>query len=75
MVREHYLKHSRVQQWIDTFIPFGTKGLTVSPKSMEAIYQNELKGHREKIGELMLEIDALKKAEAILSKEEASRAE
>ena len=45
--------------------------LKVNPKSMEAVYQKELKRHREKIGELVLQIEVLKKAEAILSEEKS----
>ncbi len=75
VAREHDLKQSEIQQWIDTFIAFGTQALKVNPKSMEAIYQKELKRHREKIGELVLQIDVLKKAEAILSEEESSCSE
>ena len=71
VAREHDLKQSEIQQWIETFISFGTQALKVNPKSMEAVYQKELKRHREKIGELVLPIDVLKKAEAILNEEES----
>jgi len=71
VAREHDLKQSEIQEWIETFISFGTQALKVNPKSMEAVYQKELKRHREKIGELVLQIDVLKKAEAILNEEES----
>ncbi|WP_148045724.1 hypothetical protein [Desulfosoma caldarium] len=72
MAREHDVLEGEIQQWIDTFIAFGTPALKVNPKSVEAVYQKELKRHREKIGELVLQIEVLKKAEAILSEEESS---
>lgn|GEM_PF-3352092 len=43
VAREHDLKQGEIQQWIDTFITFGTQALKVNLKSMEAIYQEELK--------------------------------
>ncbi|WP_281273157.1 transposase [Desulfosoma caldarium] len=72
VAREHDVKQSEIQQWIDTFIAFGTQALKVNPKSAEAVEQKELKRHREKIGELVLQIEVLKKAETILNEEESS---
>ena len=71
VAREYDLKQSEVQEWINTFIDFGTQALKTNPKSIEAVYKKELKRHREKIGELVLQIEVLKKAEAILSEEES----
>lgn len=72
VAREHDLKQSEIQQWMETFISFGTEALKTHPRSIEAVYQKELKRHREKIGELVLQIDVLKKAERMLSEEESS---
>ncbi|ROQ90774.1 transposase [Desulfosoma caldarium] len=72
VAREHDVKQSEIQQWIDTFIAVGTQALKVHPRSAEAVEQKELTRHREKIGELVLQIEVLKKAEAILSEEESS---
>jgi len=75
VARQYDLKQSEIQQWIDTFIEFGKEGLKSNPKNVEAIYQKEIKRHREKIGELVLQIDVLKKAKASLSEEENSFSE
>ena len=75
VARQYDLKQSEIQQWIDTFIEFGKEGLKSNPKNVEAIYQKEIKRHREKISELVLQIDVLKKAKAILSEEENSSCE
>jgi len=72
VARQYDLKQSEIQQWINTFIEFGKQSLKVSPKSVEAIYQKELKKHREKIGELVLQIDVLKKTKTIAAEEENS---
>ena len=72
VAREHELKQSEIQQWMETFITFGTQALKTHPRSIGAVYQKELKRHREKIGELVLQIDVLKKAERMLSEEESS---
>ena len=42
---------------------------------MESAYEEQLKSHREKIGELVLQIDILKKAKQLLSGEEDSSSE
>jgi transposase-like protein len=72
VARQYDLKQSEIQQWIDTFVEFGKEALKMNPKSVEAMYQKELRKHREKIGELVLQIDVLKKAKAILAEEENS---
>ncbi len=52
---------TRMPPWIGTFLVFATRGLRVNPKSIEAIYQKELKRHRQEMGELVQQIDGLKK--------------
>jgi hypothetical protein len=37
---------------------------------MESAYEAELKAHKEKIGELVLQVDVLKKAKRILEESE-----
>jgi transposase-like protein len=64
--REYDLKQSEIQIWIDTFMEYGRQGLRANPKKVESAYEDELKAHREKIGELVLQIDVLKKAKKIL---------
>ena len=75
--REYDLKQSDIQKWIETFLEFGWRGLRVNPKNAESVYEEELKAHREKIGELVLQIDVLKKAKKVLedSEEENSSSE
>ncbi|ROQ93384.1 hypothetical protein [Desulfosoma caldarium] len=51
---------------------FGTQALKVLSKSVEAVEQKELKRHREKMGERVLQMEVLKKADAILSEAESS---
>ena len=70
--RSYDVKQSEIQGCIDTFLESGRRGLKTSPKSLKSGYELQLKAHREKIGELVLQIDVLKKAKAILSEEESS---
>ncbi|WP_123289622.1 hypothetical protein [Desulfosoma caldarium] len=72
VAREHDVQQSEIHQWSDTFIAFGTQALKVNPKSVEAVEQKELKWHCEKMGDRVLQIEVLKKAETILSEEESS---
>ena len=64
--REYDLKQSDIQNWIDTFMEYGRRGLKSKPKKLEAMYEEQLRLHREKIGEMTLQIDVLKKAKKIL---------
>jgi len=75
--REDDLKQSEVQSWIDRFMEYGRQALRANPKKVETVYEEEVKAHREKIGELVLEIDVLKKAKKILEEpeEESSSSE
>jgi transposase-like protein len=68
--RSYDVKQSEIQGWIDTFLESGRRALKTNPKSLEGAHESQLKAHREKIGELVLQIDVLKKAKAILSEEE-----
>ena len=45
------------------------------PRRIESTYEEQLKTHREKIGELVLQIDILKKATELLSEDENSSLE
>ncbi len=70
--RSYDVKQSEIQSWIDTFLESGRRALKINPKSLEAAHESQLKAHREKIGELVLQIEVLKKAKASLSEEENS---
>ena len=56
---------------------YGRQELKSHPKRMESAYEKQLKSHREKIGELVLQLDVLKKAKKILeeSQDESSSTE
>lgn len=68
--REYDLRQSDIQNWMDTFMEYGRQGLRANPKKVESAYEEELKAHREKIGELVLQVDVLKKAKKILEETE-----
>jgi len=70
--REHDLKQSEVQRHVHGIRP----AMAEKPSQrMEAAYEAQLKSHLEKIGELVLQIDVLKKAKQALSGEENSSTE
>jgi len=69
--REYDLKQSEIQKWIEMFLEYGRQGLRANPRNAESAYEEELKAHREKIGELVLQIDVLKKAKKLLEDSEA----
>ena len=75
--REYDLKQSDIQKWMETFMEYGRQGLRANPRNAESVYEEELKAHREKIGELVLQIDVLKKAKKLMedSEEENSSSE
>ena len=75
--REYDLKQSEIQKWIETFLEYGRQGLRANPRNAESAYEEELKAHREKIGELVLQTDVFKKAKKLLedSEEENSSSE
>jgi transposase-like protein len=55
--REYDLKQKEIQKWMETFLEYGRQGLRADPRNTESVYEEELKAHREKIGELVLQID------------------
>jgi transposase-like protein len=73
--RENDLRQSVVEGWINTFLEFGRQGLKNNPKRVHTEYEEQIKAHREKIGELVLQIDVLKKAKEVLSEDENSSGE
>ena len=73
--REHDLRQSEIQEWIETFMEFGRNGLKTNPKNAAEIHEAQLKQHREKIGELVLQIDVLEKAKKLLAGDENSSSE
>ena len=73
--RENDLRQSVIEGWINTFLEFGRQGLKNNPKRVQSEYEEQIKVQREKIGELVLQIDVLKKAKEVLSEDENSSGE
>lgn len=64
--REHDLKQSEVEAWM------GTRGLKARTEDERAVHEREVRELRAKVGELVLELDARKKAEALSGKPETA---
>jgi transposase-like protein len=73
--RENDLRQSVIEGWINIFLEFGRQGLKNNPKRVQSEYEEQIKVQREKIGELVLQIDVLKKAKEVLSEDENSSGE
>ena len=63
--REHDLKQSEVEEWMDTFLKSGERGLKARSGDEVDARERELKELRAKAGELVLELDARKKLQAL----------
>jgi len=59
--REHDLKQSDFEAWMETLLQGGEKSLEVNAEDEQASHEREVKELRDKIGELVLEIDFRKK--------------
>jgi transposase-like protein len=70
--REHDLKQSEVEGWMETFVKGGERSLKVRSEDEQAVHEHELRELRAKVGELVLELDARKKAEALSGKPETA---
>ena len=68
--RANDLKQSEIESWIEDFINSGTKGLKATNKDAQDEQAREIKEMKAKIGELVLELDARKKLQALLDSEE-----
>mgnify|MGYP001179136207 CR=1 FL=1 len=68
--REHDLKQSEVESWMETFMLAGERGLKARSEDEQAIHERELRELRAKVGELVLELDARKKLDALTGKPE-----
>ena len=64
--RAYDLKQSEVQRWIDDFLKGGKDNLKVNSKDAQPLHRKEVKHLQAKIGELVMELEARKKLEAIL---------
>jgi transposase-like protein len=63
--REQDLKQSEVEGWIETFLKSGENGLKTNARDEQTQYEREIKDLRAKVGELVLELDARKKWQAL----------
>lgn len=70
--REHDRKQSEVESWMDTFLKGGERSLKVRSEDEQAVHEHELRELRAKVGELVLELDARKKADALSGKPETA---
>ena len=68
--REHDLKQSEVEAWMDTFLKAGERGLKARSEDEQATHDREVRELRAKVGELVLELDARKKLDALTGKPE-----
>ena len=70
--REHDLKQSEVEGWMDTFVKGGERSLKARAEDEQAVHEAEVRELRAKIGELVLELDARKKLAALSGKPETT---
>ena len=70
MCREHDLKQSEVEGWMETFLKSGERGLKARSEDEQATHDREVRELRAKVGELVLELDARKKLDALTGKPE-----
>ena len=68
--REHDLKQSEVEGWMETFLKSGERGLKARSEDEQATHDREVRELRAKVGELVLELDARKKLDALAGKPE-----
>jgi transposase-like protein len=68
--REHDLKQSEVEGWMETFLRSGERGLKARAEDEQATHDREVRELRAKVGELVLELDARKKLDALTGKPE-----
>jgi transposase-like protein len=63
--REHGLKVQQVQHWYDEFLSGGENSLRSKPREEAARKEQEIRKLKEKIGDLVMDIEILKEAERI----------
>jgi transposase-like protein len=66
--REHDLKQSDVESWMDTFVKGGERSLKARAEDEQTVHDREVRELRAKVGELVLELDARKKLAALTEK-------
>ena len=68
--RAHDLRQSQVEDWVETFLKGGEERLKVNSKDARLEHEREVTELRAKVGELVLELDARKKLQALIDQEE-----
>jgi transposase-like protein len=68
--RQYDLKQSEVESWTETFLKSGEHGLKSNSKDQQLQHEKEVKELQAKVGELVMELDARKKLEALLESQE-----
>ena len=68
--REHDLKQSEVEGWMEVFLKGGERNLKARAEDEQASHEREVRELRAKVGELVLELDARKKLDALTGKPE-----
>lgn len=61
LARQFDLTVGEVEAWVEKFLEGGKEGLRAVPRDLEARFQSERKDLLAKVGELTLQVDALKK--------------
>lgn len=69
--RKHDLTQSEVEGWLQTFLKSGEAGLKTNAKDVQDEHEREVKDLRAKVGELVLELEARKKLQALLEQDES----
>jgi transposase-like protein len=68
--REQDLTQSEVESWLEIFLKAGERGLKARTEDEQALHDREVRELRAKVGELVLELDARKKLDALTGKPE-----
>lgn len=61
LARQHDLTVGEIEGWVEKFLEGGREGLRAVPRDVEARFDAERKDLLAKVGELTLQVDALKK--------------
>jgi transposase-like protein len=62
--RANDLTQGEVQGWIDNFISGGKQNLKVNAKEQKSEYEKQIRQLREKVGELVVELEVRKNLQA-----------
>ncbi|HSW47711.1 MAG TPA: DUF1153 domain-containing protein [Candidatus Saccharimonadales bacterium] len=70
--RKHDLRQSELESWVKLFLEGGEQNLKTTTKERQEGHEKEVLALRAKVGELVLEIDARKKLQALIDQGEMS---